>query len=210
MASMPSGAAVVRQLIDASTMAMLQGQMPQAEAVLAQAKERLAEELAEAADDKKTQDLLLESSAELVATKLKLAMLMDDQSAAEAAVAELKSAQHMKFLTSPRIAAALAQHALFKLIAADPTAQTMSLQEARDAVASSPSDASAQLRLCRVAAAQGDMEQCVEAALATVKIDRGDHRDAAKTLLLTLFDALGPQQPMVVAARKQLSQLLFA
>ena len=205
----PSGpAAQLRQLVEAADAAMLQGQRTEASALLEQAVELGAAAAAEAPSGKVPEDVQ-GARAEAVAAQLRLALVQGDEEASKAAVATLRSAEFMKFVSAPRIAASLAQAALTALVAEDAQAQSMSMEEAAAAVQADPKNAAKHLLACRVAAAQGLLDTSIDAGLLAVRLDKGDVRAAARKLLVSIFDALGPAQPLAVEGRKRLSQVLF-
>ena len=54
------------------------------------------------------------------------------------------------------------------------------------------------------------MQGAVDALLDIVRRDAGWNDGAAKTQLFTIFDALKPNDPVVLTGRRKLSSLLFA
>jgi putative thioredoxin len=82
----------------------------------------------------------------------------------------------------------------------------------RDAAAradSAPDDIDAQLAAADLALAGNDVQGAFDRLLATVGRASGDDRDRVRTRLLEYFDLLGPDDPRVSAARRQLARALF-
>lgn len=72
-----------------------------------------------------------------------------------------------------------------------------------------PDDVVAQLAAADVSFANNDIEAALDRLLATVARTSGTDRDQARTRLLEYFDLLGPDDPRVAAARRQLARALF-
>jgi putative thioredoxin len=82
----------------------------------------------------------------------------------------------------------------------------------RDAAAradSAPDDIDAQLAAADLELAGNDVQGAFDRLLATVGRASGDDRDRVRTRLLEYFDLLGPDDPRVSAARRQLARALF-
>ncbi|MBJ7443753.1 MAG: tetratricopeptide repeat protein [Sphingobium sp.] len=77
-------------------------------------------------------------------------------------------------------------------------------------VAADPDDHEARFELAGGLMANGDREGAAEALLEIVRRDRAWNDSAARTQLLTLFEAVGLEDPWVSAQRRKLSQILFA
>ncbi|GLS85387.1 co-chaperone YbbN [Cypionkella aquatica] len=58
--------------------------------------------------------------------------------------------------------------------------------------------------------ANGKVEEAVSTLLDLFKLDREWNNNAARTQLFTIFDALKPQDPIVLAGRRRLSSMIFA
>ncbi|MEL6572728.1 MAG: co-chaperone YbbN [Pseudomonadota bacterium] len=84
------------------------------------------------------------------------------------------------------------------------------IQELMDKVAADPSDNQARLDLAIAMHANGDTEEAVEVLLALFKLDQDWNDGAAKAQLFTIFDALKPNDPIVLNGRRKLSSLIFA
>lgn len=206
-----STAVKLAQIVEAADTAMLGGHHDSANALLMQAAQAANEARATEADAKTgaVPDELKGVTAEIVAAQLRLAMVLDNMPAADECVKTLKSAEYLKFLGAPRVAASVAQHTLYQVVSDDPRVKELSLEAAQEAAEAEPSNAEPQLLYAKVAAASGNLDLCVAAALNAVRMDKGDVRERSKTLLLAVFDALGPNQPLTQSGRKRLSQMLF-
>jgi putative thioredoxin len=66
------------------------------------------------------------------------------------------------------------------------------------------------LELSEALAALGDMEGAVDELLSMYAADRAWNEEAARKKLLTIFDALGPKDPVTLGGRRRLSSLLFS
>jgi putative thioredoxin len=58
--------------------------------------------------------------------------------------------------------------------------------------------------------AEGAREEAVDQLLKIVRADRKWNEESARKELVTIFEALGPMDPITIAARKQLSSILFS
>ncbi|MBU1257188.1 MAG: tetratricopeptide repeat protein, partial [Alphaproteobacteria bacterium] len=76
--------------------------------------------------------------------------------------------------------------------------------------AADPDDHAARFELAGGLMANGDRDGAAEALLEIVRRDRAWNDSAARTQLLTLFEAVGLEDPWVSAQRRKLSQILFA
>ncbi len=107
--------------------------------------------------------------------------------------------------TSPELEAAHAQLELAKQAAnAGPVA------ELQAAVDTNPDDHQARLDLAQALHAQGDVQGAVDNLLDLFRRDRDWNDGAAKTQLITIFDALEAKDPIALAGRRKLSSLIFA
>ncbi len=125
----------------------------------------------------------------------------DDLDQAEAilngAPAEISSA--------PELEAAHAQLELAKQAAdAGPVAELTASVEAE------PDNHQARFDLAQALHANGDVEEAVAQLLELFRRDRAWNDDAAKTQLFTIFDALKPNDPIVLNGRRKLSSMIFA
>jgi len=131
--------------------------------------------------------------------RAQLAMGNEDQAEALLNNAPAKIAQ------AAEIEAVRAQLALLRQAAeAGPVA------ELRMAVDAEPSNLEARFELAKALHAAGEVEEAVDVLLDLFRRDREWNDGAAKTLLLTIFDALKPTDPVVLKGRRRLSSMIFA
>ncbi len=82
--------------------------------------------------------------------------------------------------------------------------------ELRAKVDADPADHAARFDLAQALHAAGDAEGAVAELLELFKRDREWNDGAAKTQLFTIFDALQPNDPVVLNGRRKLSSMIFA
>ncbi len=80
----------------------------------------------------------------------------------------------------------------------------------RRKVEANPADHQARFDLATALHAQGKVEEAVDELLDLFSRDREWNDGAAKAQLLTIFEALKPQDPVVLRGRRRLSSLIFA
>ncbi|MGB1641624.1 MAG: tetratricopeptide repeat protein [Paracoccaceae bacterium] len=80
----------------------------------------------------------------------------------------------------------------------------------RNKVEESPEDHQARFDLAQALYASGAAEEAVGELLEIFRRDREWNEGAAKTQLFTIFDALKPNDPIVLNGRRKLSSLIFA
>jgi putative thioredoxin len=106
---------------------------------------------------------------------------------------------------APEIEAARAQLALARqALNAGP------IGELTAAVEGNPNDHAARFELAQALYARGDVQGAVDQLLELFRRDREWNEGAAKTQLFTIFDALKPQDPIALSARRKLSSMIFA
>ena len=106
---------------------------------------------------------------------------------------------------SPELEAAHAQLELAKQAAdAGPVADLTAAVEA------DPADHQARFDLAQALYAKGDAEGAVDQLLELFKRDREWNDGAAKAQLFTIFEALKPNDPVVLNGRRKLSSMIFA
>jgi putative thioredoxin len=107
--------------------------------------------------------------------------------------------------TAPELEAAAAQIALARQAAdAGPVA------ELRAAVEANADDHQARFDLAQALHAAGDAETAVDELLELFRRDREWNEGAAKAQLFTIFEALKPNDPIVLNGRRKLSSMIFA
>jgi len=80
----------------------------------------------------------------------------------------------------------------------------------REKLVANPADHQARYDLALALDAKGDREAAMNELLDIVKRDRKWNDDAARKHLVTLFEALGPADPLTLAGRRKLSSILFS
>ncbi|HVZ69873.1 MAG TPA: thioredoxin [Rhizomicrobium sp.] len=88
--------------------------------------------------------------------------------------------------------------------AADKMAELLAVLEAE------PNNHQARYDLALALDAKGDREAAIEMLLDLVRRDRKWNDEAARKHLVTLFEALGPADPLTLSARRKLSSILFS
>ncbi|MAC78424.1 MAG: thioredoxin [Rhodobacteraceae bacterium] len=84
------------------------------------------------------------------------------------------------------------------------------LAELTAAVENDPSDMQARFDLALALHANGQVQEAVDHLLELFKRDREWNEGAAKAQLFTIFDALKPNDPIVLNGRRKLSSMIFA
>ncbi|OWU86525.1 thioredoxin [Oceanicola sp. 22II-s10i] len=106
---------------------------------------------------------------------------------------------------SPEVEAAHAQLELKKQAAgAGP------VEELRAKVEADPADLQARFDLAKALHAHGKVQEAVDELLEIFRRDREWNDGAARAQLFTIFDALKPQDPIVLNGRRKLSSMIFA
>ena len=82
--------------------------------------------------------------------------------------------------------------------------------ELRAAVEADPNDHQSRFDLAAALLAAGDQKEAVDELLELFRRDREWNDGAARTQLFTIFEALKPQDPIVLAGRRRLSSMIFA
>lgn len=81
--------------------------------------------------------------------------------------------------------------------------------EFRAAVDADPDNHQARLDLAQALHANGDVQEAVDELLELFRRDREWNEGAAKAQLFTIFDALKPEDPIVLNGRRKLSSMIF-
>lgn len=84
------------------------------------------------------------------------------------------------------------------------------LDELRSEVAAQPDDLQKRFDLALALHANGDVEEAVTELLEIFRRDREWNEGAAKAQLFTIFDALKPNDPIMLNGRRKLSSMIFA
>lgn len=128
-------------------------------------------------------------------------LALDDLDQAEA----LLNGAPIEISNAPELEAA---HAHLEL--ARQAADAGPVAELTAAVEANPEDNQARFDLAQALYANGDAEGAVDHLLDIFKRDREWNEGAAKTQLFTIFDALKPNDPVVLNGRRKLSSMIFA
>ncbi|WP_306252144.1 thioredoxin [Parvularcula sp. IMCC14364] len=99
-------------------------------------------------------------------------------------------------------------HAMIDL--AETGANGADLSSAQAAAENAPEDMDAQYAYAEALIGNGHVEQAADTLLAIVARDRSWNEEAARTKLVTLFEALGAKHPVTKDARRRLSSILFS
>ena len=169
---------------------------------LAAAEEMLTE--GAAADAAETFAAILEEEPENAAAYgglIRAQVALGDLDEAEALLAKAPAA----LAKSKEVEAARAQIEL-----ARQAAKAGPVDDLRAALAKDPANRQVMFDLAAAQHASGDVEGAVATLLDLFKLDREWNEGAARTQLFTIFDALKPQDPIVLAGRRRLSSLIFA
>lgn len=127
-------------------------------------------------------------------------LALDD---AEQAKVLLKNAPE-KIAQAPEILAIVAQISL-----ADAAADAGPIGELRAALEVNPDDHQSRLDLATALAATGENQAAIDELLDLFKRDREWNDGAAKAQLFKIFEALKPNDPVVLAGRRKLSSMIF-
>ncbi len=84
------------------------------------------------------------------------------------------------------------------------------VSDLRAAVEADPDDLQARFDLAMALHASGQVQEAVDELLTLFRKDRGWNDEAAKKQLFTIFEALKPDDPIVLNGRRKLSSLIFA
>ena len=84
------------------------------------------------------------------------------------------------------------------------------VDDLKAAVEANPEDHQARFDLALALHANGQVEEAVDALLEIFRRDRDWNDGAAKAQLFTIFDALKPNDPVVLNGRRKLSSMIFA
>ncbi|TCP61604.1 thioredoxin [Rhodovulum bhavnagarense] len=118
---------------------------------------------------------------------------------------QLLAAVPREIVSAPEIEAARAQVEL-----ARQAAEAGPVDELRAAVDHDPDNHQARFDLAKALHAAGQVEEAVDQLLDLFRRDRDWNEGAAKDQLFTIFDALKPQDPIVLKGRRKLSSMIFA
>ena len=92
---------------------------------------------------------------------------------------------------------------------AEAAAEAGPVMELKQALEANPDDHQTRLDLATALAATGENQAAVDELLELFRRDREWNDGAAKAQLFTIFDALKPNDPVVLAGRRKLSSMIF-
>ncbi len=84
------------------------------------------------------------------------------------------------------------------------------VDELRTKLEAEPGDHQARFDLAQALHAKGETEAAIDELLELFRRDRDWNDGAAKAQLFTIFDALGPKDPLAARGRRRLSSMIFA
>ncbi|SLN48791.1 Thioredoxin-1 [Pseudoruegeria aquimaris] len=130
---------------------------------------------------------------------------------AQLALGQADQAKAMLAAVPAEIAGAAAIEAVRAQIElAEQAADAGPVADLRAAVEANPDDHESRFELAKALYANGDAEAAVAELLELFRRDREWNDGAAKAQLFTIFDALKPQDPIVLNGRRKLSSMIFA
>ena len=130
---------------------------------------------------------------------------------AHIALGQLDQAELMLTEALPKLAKSIeVEAAKAQLELARQAAKAGPVDQLRAAVDADPQDRQARFDLALALHANGDVDTAVDTLLDLFRLDREWNDGAAKTQLFTIFDALKPQDPIVLKGRRRLSSMIFA
>ena len=97
-----------------------------------------------------------------------------------------------------------------KIALARQAASAGPVTELRNAVDADPANLQARYDLAQALHSAGEIEEAVAELLELFRRDREWNEGAAKSLLFTIFEALGAKDPIALNGRRKLSSMIFA
>lgn len=130
---------------------------------------------------------------------------------AHLAIGELDKAEALLNNVDPALAsAAEIEAARAQVELAAQAADAGPVAELKSTVAANPDNLQARFDLATALHADGDIDGAVDELLELFRRDREWNDAAAKTQLFMIFDALKPEDPIVLKGRRRLSSMIFA
>lgn len=126
------------------------------------------------------------------------------------ALGELDQAEGILNSAPPEMAVHEIDAARAQLDLARQAADAGPVADLRAAVEADPDNHQARFDLSGALYANGDVQGAVDELLELFRRDREWNDGAAKTQLFTIFEALKPQDPIVLTGRRKLSSMIFA
>ncbi len=130
-------------------------------------------------------------------------LAIGEQAEAQALIDGLEAAMKKH----PDVAAAITA---FELAQQGEGADQVDLSELHDKLDANENDHQTRFDLALALYGSDQAEQALDQLLDIIKRDRAWNDEAARKQLVKIFEALGPMDPLTVAARRQLSSLLFS
>ncbi|MCP5367769.1 MAG: thioredoxin [Hyphomicrobiales bacterium] len=118
---------------------------------------------------------------------------------------ELADSLETELRQTPEVAAAITALELAGAGSSD-----AEVEELRAKLAADANDHQARFDLATALFARGQAEAAMDELLEIIRRKRDWNEEAARTQLLKIFEALGPMDPLVAAARRRLSSILFS
>ena len=109
--------------------------------------------------------------------------------------------------TDPDVAAAITA---LELAEQGQAAEAVDVSELEAKLAANENDHQARFDMAMALYGAGSTEAALEQLLDIIRRERAWNEDAARLQLVKIFEALGPSDPLVASARRQLSSLLFS
>lgn len=130
---------------------------------------------------------------------------------AHIAMGEIEQAKSLAENASDAIAASTEfETAKAQIELTEQAANAGPLAELQSQVDADPDNHEARFELATAMHASGDAQGAIDQLLELFRRDREWNEGAAKTQLFTIFDALKPEDPIVLTARRKLSSMIFA
>ncbi len=171
------------------------------------ADEKVAEAERLVTDDPAAAETVFRAALDLdtdhVAAKIGLGQLLLEQGRTEESRELLDQLERRGFLESE------AEKLKAALDLADKAADAGDLDQCRAAVAAEPDNPEPKLRLAEALAAAGQYEEALESALDLVRNHKTDYGDAAKQVMLDVFQVLPSDSELTSKYRRQLATALY-
>jgi len=146
----------------------------------------------------------LKAEAIALAGLARCALAEKNVSAAEDLIAQIKN-NYSKDLENPEVKKAFAAVEL----ATKNTQTNPDLKELEEKLAKNPNDLQSRYDLAVVQLQSGNHSEAIEHCFYLIQKEKHWQEDAARKLLLKIFDALGPKDPLVKSGKSRLGSLWF-
>lgn len=145
----------------------------------------------------------LNEDADLEPAHIALASALLDQGDLEGAAAEVKWLEARGYMEPE------AEEVQARLRLAQSKSASGGVAESQAALEADPSNLSLKVKLAQALAAEEQFEEALTLALDVVEEDFGDQREAARKLMVDIFQLLGADSSLATSYRKKLSAALF-